>query len=148
MGMTRTFQIVQPFAAQTVRENIAVGAHLHLPSRAAVAHWRLAEVGGKPVSGLTPQLDKLARRPHGGWSQAAGAGACAWPRGPRLLLLDEVLAGLNPQEIAEMIPVVRSQKHCDATDSGVRTTVLMIEHVMQAVMNLGASRSGCWRKAS
>ena len=48
---------------------------------------------------------------------------------PRLLLLDEVLAGLNPQEIAEMIPVVRG-----IMQSGV--TVLMIEHVMQAVMNL------------
>jgi branched-chain amino acid transport system ATP-binding protein len=48
---------------------------------------------------------------------------------PRLLLLDEVLAGLNPQEIAEMMPVVRG-----IADSGV--TVLMIEHVMQAVMNL------------
>jgi branched-chain amino acid transport system ATP-binding protein len=48
---------------------------------------------------------------------------------PRLLLLDEVLAGLNPQEIDAMIPVVR-----DIADGGV--TVLMIEHVMQAVMNL------------
>jgi branched-chain amino acid transport system ATP-binding protein len=52
---------------------------------------------------------------------------------PRLLLLDEVLAGLNPQEIAEMIPVVRA-----VVDDGARrgVTVLMIEHVMQAVMNL------------
>ncbi len=48
---------------------------------------------------------------------------------PRLLLLDEVLAGLNPQEIAEMIPVVQG-----IANSGV--TVLMIEHVMQAVMSL------------
>jgi branched-chain amino acid transport system ATP-binding protein len=48
---------------------------------------------------------------------------------PKLLLLDEVLAGLNPSEIAEMIPVIRS-----IVDRGV--TVLMIEHVMQAVMNL------------
>ena len=48
---------------------------------------------------------------------------------PRLLLLDEVLAGLNPQEIAEMIPVVQG-----IAQSGV--TVLMIEHVMQAVMSL------------
>jgi branched-chain amino acid transport system ATP-binding protein len=45
------------------------------------------------------------------------------------LLLDEVLAGLNPQEIAEMIPVVKG-----IAQSGV--TVLMIEHVMQAVMSL------------
>jgi branched-chain amino acid transport system ATP-binding protein len=50
---------------------------------------------------------------------------------PRLLLLDEVLAGLNPQEVGEMLPVVRG-----IADEGV--TVLMIEHVMQAVMNLAA----------
>ncbi|HEY0825746.1 MAG TPA: ABC transporter ATP-binding protein, partial [Ramlibacter sp.] len=50
---------------------------------------------------------------------------------PRLLLLDEVLAGLNPQEVAEMVPVVR-----DIAAGGV--TVLMIEHVMQAVMHLAA----------
>ncbi|HEY4297713.1 MAG TPA: ABC transporter ATP-binding protein, partial [Paraburkholderia sp.] len=48
---------------------------------------------------------------------------------PRLLLLDEVLAGLNPSEIDEMIPVIRG-----LVDSGV--TVLMIEHVMRAVMSL------------
>ena len=52
---------------------------------------------------------------------------------PKLLLLDEVLAGLNPQEIAEMIPVVRGIVR-DGADGGV--TVLMIEHVMQAVMHL------------
>jgi branched-chain amino acid transport system ATP-binding protein len=54
---------------------------------------------------------------------------------PKLLLLDEVLAGLNPQEIGDMIPVVRG-----IAQSGV--TVLMIEHVMQAVMNLAAARVG------
>jgi branched-chain amino acid transport system ATP-binding protein len=48
---------------------------------------------------------------------------------PQLLLLDEVLAGLNPSEILEMIPVIRS-----IVNTGV--TVLMIEHVMQAVMSL------------
>ena len=48
---------------------------------------------------------------------------------PKLLLLDEVLAGLNPQEISDMIPVVRG-----IANEGV--TVFMIEHVMQAVMNL------------
>jgi branched-chain amino acid transport system ATP-binding protein len=125
MGLTRTFQIVQPFAAQTVRENIAVGAHLHLPSRSqALAQ---AESVAQQV-GLTPQLDKLA-------SDLTVAGrkrlelARALATRPRLLLLDEVLAGLNPQEIAEMIPVVQG-----IAQSGV--TVLMIEHVMQAVMSL------------
>ena len=125
LGLTRTFQIVQPFAAQTVRENIAVGAHLHLASRRQ-ALARAEEVAEQV--GLAPQLDKLA-------SDLTVAGrkrlemARALATRPRLLLLDEVLAGLNPQEIAEMIPVVRAIVH-----SGV--TVLMIEHVMQAVMSL------------
>jgi branched-chain amino acid transport system ATP-binding protein len=125
MGLTRTFQIVQPFAAQTVRENIAVGAHLHLPGRTLALEF--AESVAQQV-GLTPQLDKLA-------SDLTVAGrkrlelARALATRPRLLLLDEVLAGLNPQEIAEMIPVVQG-----IAQSGV--TVLMIEHVMQAVMSL------------
>ena len=125
LGMTRTFQIVKPFAAQTVRENIAVGAHLHVRNRAEAL--RNAEAVAQRV-GLAPQLDKAA-------SDLTVAGrkrlelARALATRPRLLLLDEVLAGLNPLEIAEMMPVVRG-----IADSGV--TVLMIEHVMQAVMNL------------
>ena len=124
-GMTRTFQIVQPFAAQTVRENIAVGAHLHEPRRAAALAQ--AEDIAQRV-GLAPQLDKpAADLTVAGRKRLELARALA--TGPKLLLLDEVLAGLNPQEIAEVIPVVRG-----IADSGV--TVLMIEHVMQAVMNL------------
>ncbi len=125
LGMARTFQIVQPFAAQTVRENIAVGAHLHEPRRGA-ALALATEVAARV--GLSAQLDKPA-------SDLTVAGrkrlelARALATRPRLLLLDEVLAGLNPQEIAEMIPVVRG-----IAEGGV--TVLMIEHVMQAVMNL------------
>ena len=125
LGMTRTFQIVQPFAAQTVRENIAVGAHLHHRGRReAIA---AAEDVARRV-GLHAQLDKPA-------SSLTIAGrkrlelARALATRPRLLLLDEVLAGLNPQEINEVLPVVRGIR-----DGGV--TVLMIEHVMQAVMNL------------
>jgi branched-chain amino acid transport system ATP-binding protein len=127
-GMTRTFQIVQPFAAQTVRENIAVGAHLHEPRRARALE--LAEAVAARV-GLAPQLDKpAADLTVAGRKRLELARALATR--PKLLLLDEVLAGLNPQEIAEMIPVVRGI--VDDTSLGV--TVLMIEHVMQAVMNL------------
>jgi len=125
LGMTRTFQIVQPFASQTVRENIAVGAHLHQSHRGLAL--RAAEEAAERV-GLSAQLDKPA-------SDLTVAGrkrlelARALATQPKLLLLDEVLAGLNPQEIQDMLPVVRG-----LVDTGV--TVLMIEHVMQAVMSL------------
>jgi len=130
LGMTRTFQIVQPFAGQTVRENIAVGSHLHRASRRdALAH---AEGVARQV-GLAGLLDRLAADlTIAGRKRLELARALASE--PKLLLLDEVLAGLNPQEIAEMAPVVRGLRDGEGGHGGV--TVLMIEHVMQAVMNL------------
>ena len=124
-GIARTFQIVQPFAGLTVRENIAVGAFLRHPRRGE-AMARATAVG--EAVGLGPLLD----RPAGALTVAGRKRlemARALATEPRLLLLDEVLAGLNPSEIRDMLPVVRRIR-----DDGV--TILMVEHVMQAVMSL------------
>jgi branched-chain amino acid transport system ATP-binding protein len=124
-GIARTFQIVKPFAGLSVRQNILVGAHLHHGSRdAALA---VAEEIGREV-GLGALLDRPADTlTVAGRKRLELARALAIQ--PKLLLLDEVLAGLNPAEVGEMVPVIRA-----VNARGV--TIMMIEHVMQAVMSL------------
>jgi branched-chain amino acid transport system ATP-binding protein len=124
-GMVRTFQIVQPFAGQTVRENIAVGAHLRIASRAR-ALAKAEEVARRV--GLGDRLDMDAAALTGAGRKRLEV-ARALATEPRLILFDEVMAGLNPSEIRDVIPVIRALR-----DSGV--TILLIEHVMQAVMSL------------
>lgn len=124
-GIARTFQIVQPFAGLTVAENIAVGAHLR-HARRSDAMAKAREVAERV--GLASECDKPA-------SSLTIAGrkrlelARALATEPKLLLLDEVLAGLNPSEIRDIVPIIQTIRR-----DGV--TILMIEHVMQAVMNL------------
>jgi branched-chain amino acid transport system ATP-binding protein len=126
-GLARTHQIVQPLMGMTVLENCTVGAcfgreHLPLgPAREVVRE--VAE-----IVGLTDRLDHRA-------GQLTTAGkkrlelARALSARPDLLLLDEVLAGLNPTEIERMITVIRRIR-----DRGI--AILMIEHVMRVIMSL------------
>ncbi|HUH93641.1 MAG TPA: ABC transporter ATP-binding protein [Casimicrobiaceae bacterium] len=126
-GLARTHQIVQPLATLTVLENCVVGACFgreDLPLAAAEAVAReVAE-----FVGLTARLDEPA-----GQLTIAGKKRLELARAlcarPVLLLLDEVLAGLNPAEIARMIGVIRAIR-----ERGV--SILMIEHLMQAIMGL------------
>ena len=124
-GMVRTFQITQPFAKISVRENIMVGAYFRTADR-KLAQRQAEAVAG--MVGMTAQLDQIgADLTVAGRKRLELARALA--TGPRLLLLDEVMAGLNPTEIGEIVQVIREIRR-----SGI--TILLIEHVMQAVTSL------------
>jgi len=125
-GVGRTFQLVKPFAGLTVLDNVIVGAlrrngHVGDARRKALAileRLGLDEKAGHPASALTlPDRKRL---------EVARALATE----PRLLLLDEVMAGLRPTETDQMVAVFRrlNQEH--------GLTILLIEHVMRAVMAL------------
>jgi branched-chain amino acid transport system ATP-binding protein len=124
-GIGRTFQIVKPFAGLTVLENVMVGAFLRERSeagarRAALAILERLQLAAKrdlPASSLTlPDRKRL---------EVARALATR----PKLLLLDEVMAGLRPTECDLMVEVFRGLNR-----EGL--TILLIEHVMRAVMAL------------
>ena len=124
-GMVRTFQITQPFAGLSVMENIRVGAFLRTADP-KVATERAREIGAR--LGLGPMLDRSAAAlTVAGRKRLELARALATE--PKLLLLDEVMAGLNPSEVNEIVGLIRGIR-----DGGV--TILLIEHIMQAVSAL------------
>jgi branched-chain amino acid transport system permease protein len=124
-GIGRTFQIAQPFADLTVLENIMIGAFMGTSSTEEAAK-RAREVA--VITELTPMLEMRAKNlTVGGMKRLEMARALATK--PRVLLLDEVLAGLNPADVSNAIQIIRRIRA-----SGV--SVLMIEHIMQAVMEL------------
>ncbi len=125
LGLARTFQIAQPFAGLSVRENIAVGAHLHIARR------REALEKANNVAALLGLGDILDQRADGltAASRKRLELARALATMPKLLLLDEIFAGLNPTEVEEIIPVIREIR-------GQGVTIVLVEHIMRAVMRL------------
>jgi len=125
-GIGRTFQVVKPFVQLSVLDNVTVGA-LHATRDVAAAQreaWRVLELlhldhkAGQLAGTLTlPERKRL---------EVARALATQ----PKLLLLDEVMAGLRPTEIDEMVQVFRRLNR----ETGL--TILLVEHVMRAVMAL------------
>jgi len=126
-GLARTHQIVKPLNEMTVLDNVIVGAcfgaeNLGLEPARYVAEEVLEFIG------LAQLKDELAGKLNIALKKRLEV-ARALASGPRLLLLDEVLAGLNPSEVAKMLDVIRSIR-----DRGI--SILMIEHIMQAIMSL------------
>jgi branched-chain amino acid transport system ATP-binding protein len=126
-GIARTFQIVRPFPALSVEDNVIVGALLHrreLEAARTQAHELLRRLDlfdkrNRIASTLTlPDRKRLEV-------------ARALATGPRLLLLDEVMAGLRPTETDRMVAILQALNR-----DGL--TILLIEHVMRAVMALAS----------
>ena len=127
LGLARTHQVVRPLNELSVRENVTVGACFGRHHHGLVEAARVADEVMMLV-GLTSRASALASSLNVAQKKRLELARALAAR-PYLLLLDEVLAGLNPTEIAEMIHTVRRIR-----DQGI--TILMIEHVMHAVMNL------------
>jgi branched-chain amino acid transport system ATP-binding protein len=124
-GLVRTFQIVRPMHGMTVLENAMMGAFAHTSdvaaaaeiAHAAITRVDLAAKSATPASSLTLPDRKMLEL------------ARAIAASPRLLLLDEVMAGLRPAESDRIVSVVK-ELHADGM------TILLIEHVMRVVMAL------------
>jgi len=125
MGLARTFQIVKPFASKTVLYNVMVGTFLRAKST-AMARSKAMDV--LKILHLDHCADQIAATLTIADRKRLEI-ARALATEPKLLLLDEVMAGLRPTEVDEMIAITRRLR-----DRGV--TIFVIEHIMRAVMAL------------
>ncbi len=124
-GIARTFQIVKPFPGLTVKENVTLAAFLRHPARRDAEAFALDVLGrlglGSRAGDLASQLTLL--------DQKRLELAKALATGPRLLLLDEPMGGLNPSEVDVASGMVEEIRR-----GGV--TVILVEHVMKAIMRI------------
>jgi branched-chain amino acid transport system ATP-binding protein len=131
LGMGRTFQIPRPFSSATVQENIAIGAmfgsagsEISVDEAMDVADHYIGLIGlsghrDKPAGGLTPIEKKLVEI------------ARALAMKPKLLLMDEAMAGMNPRDIDEMVAFIKKIRETEGI-----AIVAMVEHIMRAVAGL------------
>lgn len=125
VGLVRTFQLMRPFETMTVLDNVAIASHARFRSRSAARRHALGVIDRVQ---LAPYANALSGSlPTAGLKRLELARALALE--PRLILLDEVLAGLVPAERAPMIELLR-----DLHRDGL--TVMYVEHIMAAVMAL------------
>jgi branched-chain amino acid transport system ATP-binding protein len=124
-GVSRTFQVMRPFPRLTVLENVMVGAFLREPA--------LRKAEGEAMRVLTLLgMERRAHEPASALTQAARKRleiAKALSLRPRLLLLDEVVSGLNESEVAATIEIIRRVR-----EGGV--TIVIVEHILKVIMGL------------
>ena len=127
LGIGRTFQIVRPFLEMTALENVMVAAHFGRGTGTSMSDARKDALEHLEFVGLAEKRDRMARdlTLH---ERRFVEIARALATNPEVVLLDEVLAGLNPTETAEAMGLIRRIRN----DLGV--TVFWVEHVMKAVM--------------
>ena len=128
LGICRTHQIVRPFARLTVLENVLVGHYHGRPGSGGGGDPRRVAMEILDFIGLGGRAERLpGELTPAGRKRLEIARALA--TGPRVLLLDEVVAGLTPVESTALVELIRRIR-----DRGV--SIIMIEHVMNAVMSL------------
>jgi branched-chain amino acid transport system ATP-binding protein len=124
-GLIRTFQIVRPMRRMTVLENVMMGAFARTSDVSAAANVAATAISRVGLAGKTSELAGNLTLPDLKMLELARALAAE----PRMLLLDEVMAGLRPAESERMASIVRELR-------ATGMTILLIEHVMRVVMAL------------